>query len=268
MYKVLDDCNVLEEISDEDIQKALSENNVTYMIMQAMGQSHRAEYMKYITPFLDGEYFYIRRAAIEAILNVNGQLGLEAMKEKCEKYSLEDEDPWNKILLMTAILITEEGTKGMKKYFISEEGDSRIKDSILTFYRRGYQFTQSDIELICFYIRSYMNQSFEWIKKLKKSDRKESIDFAFDSLACAGECTSVLSEISDELSEEICGICEEGIEKKIGSDSIYYIAEITHYMRKEYAIRILRVLNGKVKGSAKTLFKKSLKRWNINEEEL
>lgn len=55
MYKVLDDCNVLEVISDEDIEKAIDENNITYQIIQAMGQSHREEYMKYILPFLDDE---------------------------------------------------------------------------------------------------------------------------------------------------------------------------------------------------------------------
>ena len=70
MYKVLVDCNVIDTVTDEDIEKAIADNQVNYTIMQAMGQSHREEYMKYILPFLDGEYFYIRRAAIQAILNI------------------------------------------------------------------------------------------------------------------------------------------------------------------------------------------------------
>lgn len=138
--------NIIEELSDEDIEKAIRENNITYMIMQAMGQSQREEYMKYILPFLDGD-FYELRAAIQAILNVNGQLGLEAMKKKSEQYSLEDEDPWYKILLMVAIMAVEEGTEGLKQYFMSEEGDSRVKDTILTFYDMGYQYKKSDKDI-------------------------------------------------------------------------------------------------------------------------
>lgn len=44
MYEVLNDNNVFKQISDEDIEIAVKENNVTYMVMQAMGQSHREEY--------------------------------------------------------------------------------------------------------------------------------------------------------------------------------------------------------------------------------
>lgn len=50
--------NVIKQVSDEDIEKAIADNQVNYMIMQAMGQSHREEYMKYILPFLDGEQVY------------------------------------------------------------------------------------------------------------------------------------------------------------------------------------------------------------------
>lgn len=85
MYKVYTENNVIKQISDEDIEKAIADNQVNFMIMQAMEQSHREEYMKYILPFLDGEYFYIRRAAIQAILNVNGRMVLDAMKRKVEQ---------------------------------------------------------------------------------------------------------------------------------------------------------------------------------------
>lgn len=267
MYKVYDEDNIIEELSDEDIEKAIRENNITYMIMQAMGQSQREEYMKYILPFLDGD-FYELRAAIQAILNVNGQLGLEAMKKKSEQYSLEDEDPWYKILLMVAIMAVEEGTEGLKQYFMSEEGDSRVKDTILTFYDMGYQYKKSDIELMCFYLRAYIEQSYEWIKKMKKRDRNESIYFGFDGFICAGRGTNVLSEISDELSEEICVLCEEVIEKKLGDNPTYGIAITSQYMRKEYAVRILKALKDRVKGSARKEFKISLKKWNIDVEKL
>lgn len=268
MYKVLDDCNVLVEIVDEDIENAVAENKVTYEIMQAMGASHREEYMKYIIPFLEGEYFYIRRQALQAVLNLNSKLGLEAVKQRCEQYSLEDEDPWNKVLFIVAVIMIEEGTEGMRKYFYSEGGDSRVKDSIGTFYRRGYQFTEADIELLCDYLESYIEKSFDWIKKMSKSDWKESVYFAFESFIYAGTETSVLSEISDELSTRICQICENAIEVKFGEDTNDAMAITSQYMRSEYAIRILRALKGKVKGSAKTEFKKSLKKWNITEEEL
>jgi len=266
MYKVLDDCNVIEIVTDEDIEKAIADNQVNYMIMQAMGQSHREEYMKYILPFLDGEYFYIRRAAIQAILNVNGRMGLDAMKRKAEQYSLEDKDPWNKVLLLVAIMIVEEGTEGLKKYFSSEEGDYRIKDTILTFYGSGYQFTQADVELICFYLESYFDNSYDWINKLKKTEKKESMYFAFDSFLCAGRDADILAGISDDLSITICNLCEKAIENRI--DANYAIAITSQYMHKEYAIRILQALKGKVKGSAKTEYKKSLKKWEISEESL
>lgn len=267
MYEVLDQY-CYAEVSDEDIEKAVAENDVPEKIMQAMGQTHREEYMKYILPYLDHEYFYVRRRAIQAILNVNGELGLEALKKKCEQYSFEDEDPWNKLLLTIAIMMVEEGVEGRRRYFISEEGDSRIKDSIMTFYGRGYQYELADVEFICFYIRSYIDQSFEWIKKLKKRDRNESIYFAFDSLLYVGEGTNVLSEISDELSEEICKLCEEVIEKKLGDNPTYSIAITSQYMRREYAVRILKALKDRVKSNAKKEFKKSLKKWNIDVEEL
>lgn len=262
MYEVLDENNVFEQISDEDIEIAVKENNVTYMVMQAMGQSHREEYMQYVLPFLDGD-FYERRAAIQSILNINGKLGLEAMKKKSEQYSLEDEDPWNKILLMVAIISAEEGAEGLKKYFLSEEGDPRIKDTILTFYHRGYQYKELDIDLVCFYIRAYIDQSFNWIKKMKKSDRKESICFAFDSFAFAAEDTNTLSELSDE----ICDLCETAIEMRLG-DSVYCIAIVSQHMRREYAVRILKALKDNVRGDAKKEFKKSLKKWNIDVEVL
>ncbi len=268
MHDVLNDYNCFVKVSDEDIRKAIEENTITYAIMQAMGQSHREEYMKYIIPFLEHEYFYVRRKAIQSILNVNGKLGLDALKKKSEQYSMDDEDPWNKILLMVAVMLVEGGAEKLKRYFISEGGDAKVKNSILTFYSRGYQFEPADIELICFYLRAYINQSFEWIKEMKKRDRTESIDFAFNGLTCAGEGTCILSDISNSLSEEICSLCEEVVEKKIGSDSMHYIAIISQYMRKEYGIRILKVLKDRVKGSAKSEFKKSLKKWNVDAEEL
>ncbi len=266
MYKVYNENNVIKQVSDEDIEKAIADNQVNYMIMQAMGQSHREEYIKYILPFLDGEYFYIRRAAIQAILNVNGRMGLEAMKKKSEQYSLDDEDSWNQVLLLVAIMMVEEGTEGLKKYFSSGEGDYRIKDTILTFHGRGYQFKQADIELICFYLESYFNNSYEWIKKLKKTEKKESMFFAFDSILYAGREANILTEISDDLSSTICNLCEKAIENRI--DANYAIAITSQYMRKEYAIRILRALRGKVKGSARTEYEKSLKKWEISEDSL
>lgn len=269
VYQVLDDCNVLESVSGEDIEKAIAEKQVTYMIMQAMGQSHCKDYMKYVLPFLDGEYFYIRRAAIQAVINIDGRLGLEALKKKCAQYSLEDEDPWNKILFTVAIMMVETGTEGMKAYFDSEEGDARIKDTILTFYHRGYQFEQDDIKLICHYLKIYINKSFGWIGKMPKAEWKESVCFAFESFGYIIEMDSnMLSECNDELSEEICGICEAAIEKGFGQDTNYDIALISQYVRKEYAIRILRALKEKARGTAKTEMKKALKKWNLALEEL
>lgn len=173
----------------------------------------------------------------------------------------------SKILLMVAIISAEEGAEGLKKYFLSEEGDFRVKDTILTFYDRGYQYKQSDIELVCFYIRAYINQSFGWIKKMKKSDWNDSITAAFGSILYAGEDTNTLGELSDELSDEICDLCEAAIEKRLG-DSVYCIAIVSQHMRREYAIRILKALKDNVRGDAKKEFKKSLKKWNIDVEVL
>ena len=81
MYKVLSEINVYHELSDDDIKSAVEKNDVTYPVMQAMGQSHREEYMKYILPFLDDERFMVRRAAIQSILNINGEMALDTKKE-------------------------------------------------------------------------------------------------------------------------------------------------------------------------------------------
>ena len=54
----------------------------------------------------------------------------------------------------------------------------------------------------------------------------------------------------------------------MGNDPTFCIATISQYMRKEYGIRILKALKDRVKGSAKSEFKKSLKKWNVDAEEL
>lgn len=86
MYRVLNEINVVCDLSDDDIRNAVENNNVTYPVMQAMGQSHREEYVKYVLPFLDNERYMVRRAAVQSILNINGRLALDELKERERRY--------------------------------------------------------------------------------------------------------------------------------------------------------------------------------------
>lgn len=56
--------------------------------------------------------------------------------------------------------------------------------------------------------------------------------------------------------------------QKPTTDMKELIAEISKYMKEPYAMKILALLKHHVSGDAKREYKKSLKKWNITEEEL
>ncbi|MFG6322908.1 MAG: HEAT repeat domain-containing protein [Lachnospiraceae bacterium] len=271
MYKVLSEINVYHELSDDDIKSAVEKNEVTYPVMQAMGQSHREEYMKYILPFLDDDRFMVRRAAIQSILNINGEMALDTLKERERRYDISELDKAcsDKILLIVAILHIEKSISELKKYFESEETPVCVKEIILTYYRTGYMYSESDIELIVYCLKAFADNNFEWIKKMKTTNRKARIISAVDSLGCSGSAeNSVLAKISDQLSNELCELYEQILEKKLGNDLMFGMACTAQGMRKEYALRILKLIKNKVKGGSRKEFKKALKKWDISEEDL
>jgi hypothetical protein len=46
------------------------------------------------------------------------------------------------------------------------------------------------------------------------------------------------------------------------------MADMTIYMRKEYAIKVLQLLKGKTRGTAQTAYKRALKFWRLDESSL
>lgn len=256
MYSVLDENNVFCKVSDDDIQSAVENNNVTYPVMQAMGQSHREEYMRYVLPFLDDGSFMVRRAAIQGILNINGKMALDELKERESRYDISEltRECSDKLLLTVAVLHIEKSVPERMQYFASAEPPKCVKEILLTFYRTGYPYPESDIEFIVYCMRAFVDNSIAWIKKMKITDRKKRIYSAIDSLGCAGSAeNSVLAKISDSVSEEICALYEQLQQGKLGSD-LWGMVCTAQGMRKEYALRILRLIKGKVRGERRKKF--------------
>lgn len=270
MYRVLNEINVVCDLSDDDIRNAVENNNVTYPVMQAMGQSHREEYVKYVLPFLDNERYMVRRAAVQSILNINGRLALDELKERERRYDISELDQYcsDRLLLTVAILHIEKSIPELKEYFVSEEPHARVKAHLLTFYDRGYPYSESDIDLIVYCLRAFVDNNFGWIKRMNITDRRGRIFGATDALGHAGMAeNSVLGKISGNLGDEICALYEQQHEMKLGSN-VFGMVCTAQGMQKEYALRILKAIKNKVKGESRKIFKKVLEKWDISIADL
>lgn len=270
MYRIYTKRHGFVTVEDSDIEDYInSGEEIRQEIIQAMGKSHREEYLKYLYPVLYHEEDYMRRDAAWAIFNLNGKKSLPELKKR--EAMIEEEDlqrePSEKGMLKAMILRIEEGIEATKSYFLSD-GYSIIKYDIHACYGSGYPYQEEDIELLCFLLEHTINKSADWIRKLSRTDYSEMIYFTLESIAYAGAEMNLLCKLTDVLSERICALCENLMAQRINNDTKELIAQISQYMKEEYAKRILRLLKDHVKGDAKRAYKKALKKWQIEEEEL
>ena len=271
IYRVVNENNVYKIIDDSAIAEYISNGGeIKREIVQAMGKSHREEYLEYLYPVLNHSKYYMRSDAAWGIFNLNGERGLQKLKER---ESMLDESefmdlPSEKGLLRAMILRIEEGIDGVKKYFLSDEGYEIVKYGTSFCYGQGYNYKEDDVELLCFVLENSISKSTNWIKKLDRSDYNELIYFALESIMLAGEETNILKDLTNDLSERIFEIFRMLIEKKTNNDNKELMAETSKYMKKEYAIRILQLLKNNVRGDAKKEYKQALKYWEMGEEEL
>lgn len=271
MYKVLDKYNTYVTVEDSDIEDYInSGKEIRREIVQAMGRSHKEEYLQYLYPVLYHAIAYMRRDAAKAIFNLNGKKGLVELKKR-EAMIDDDEleyEPSEKALLRARILRLEGGIEGTKAYFLSEEGYEIVKYDIHACYDIGYPFQQEDIELLCFLLEHSINKSTSWLRKLSRTDYVLMIDCILQSISYAGVDVDLLNKLDNSLSERICNLCENLLETGMSGDSKKSAIEISKYMKEDYAKRLLRLLKDNVKGDAKRAYKKALKKWQIDEEEL
>ena len=109
-------------------------------------------------------------------------------------------------MLIAMIIRIEEGTSGVMRYFMSEEGSDIVKYCLLTFYSSGYSFKEEDIRLISVILMEFLDKKSKRIKKVTREDWIEFVYFALDSLLVAAKETDVLTRMSDEASEELINV--------------------------------------------------------------
>lgn len=271
VYEVLDCYNTVVEVKDQDIKEWIcSEMPIRREIVMAMGRSHNEEYLPYLYPALYHEDFNMRREAAQGILNLNGDKGLKELKQKNAVLDMSDLEkvPSEKGILMAMILRIEKGAKGVKEYFLTDEGYEIVKYDSIFCYRSGFPFVEEDVEFLCIALEAFLEYKYSWIKRLSKTDYSSFLYFALEGIWIAGKSANILVNINSKLQDDIYRIIERLMAGKLNSDSKLMIANISMYMDKEHAKGILKLLKYNVKGDAKKKFKKSLKHWEIKEEEL
>lgn len=271
MYEVLNKNNAAVWIEDKDIDAYIfSGEKIRREIVQAMGKTHREEYLQYLYPALYHEQFEIRSDAAQSIFNINGNMGLMELKkreEMLDESELECE-PSEKAMLQAMILRVEGGPEAVEKYFLSDDGYEIVKYDTPFCYRSGYGFKEADIEILCFVLEQCQRKSAKWLKELSKTDYNEMIYFTLESIWLAGKEMNILKEINSGLSERIYIVSKALLEQGISADCKELIARISLYIDRVHALKILLLLKGNVKGSARRIYKKSLVFWDVEEDEL
>lgn len=268
MYSVYNESYVRVNVSDEDIENSIKENSPLKLeIINAMGRSHKREYLEYLYPYLDDEVLYRRTATIQSIINIDGKVGLDKLKEREAKLDQSDYDtlPSEKALLNAAIIYFEKGISRAEDYFFSEDGINIIKEYQLEIYGAGFQYTEADIAFMLRLINSFVDKEFDWMKDMSKTDYMETLCFYIEYLWIAYRDTNVFSCIDDSVNEIFCVLVEKISDMSKNSNLLEYIAEITKGMKEEYAIRVLATIKDKVRGDAKKEYKKAIKHWGIEE---
>lgn len=76
IYIVVNENNVYKIIDDSAIAEYISNGGeIKREIVQAMGKSHREEYLEYLYPVLNHSKYYMRLDAARGIFNLNGERG-------------------------------------------------------------------------------------------------------------------------------------------------------------------------------------------------
>lgn len=271
-YEVYNDQDRQVTISDTDIENAImSDQKLGIDIVQAMGKSHNRKYLPYIYPYLYSDDYDMRTSSAKAIMNIDGKAGLcELKKRECLMECSETDDSTDeKAILLAMIIRLERGISGVKDFLLNDGEDENVKYEVLYYFESGYLFKEEDVELICFAMDAFVDKDMDWIRQLSYINYSNFLYFAFESLWIAGMECDVLQGISDELSDNICVVIQKLMDRsRLNNDTKEIVAEISKYMRKEYALRLLKLLMGHVKGVARRAYKQSLKQWQMNEEDL
>jgi hypothetical protein len=271
MYEVLSDINVLEKVTDEDIEKSILEGHpLKSEIIMAMGCSHKIKYLPYIYPYLNDERLHIRLRAADSIMWIDGRKGLEKLKEKEQQFDETDYEYElsEKALLNARILRVEKGVEGVREYFFSEDANEVIQYDLLTYYGKGYPYQAEDIKLILELLDGYIEKEMSWIRRLSRGDYSDAVLFTLDSISYASENTDLFANMDDSLYEQMYHVFKKITEMRITMDTKEEMANMTMYMRKEYAIKVLQLLKGKTRGTAQTAYKRALKFWRLDESSL
>lgn len=266
IYYVYNDNNVEMKITDEDIKTAIDEKKgLKREIIQAMGKTKDNKYLKYLYPFLEHDFLYIRLDAAHSIFNLDGKAGLSELKKRADKIDISDfeREPSEKAILSAMIIKIQKGVEGIKEYFLSEDGYLSIKYCLLDFYQSGYDFSEEDIKLICFVLDKFIEKKCKWINKFSKGEYNDFIYFALESIWIAGMEKDMLRNMGDDSKKELLGLICKLLGKKVNMEVKEIVAEITKFIDKKYAEQILGLLKNNVKGDAEKVYLEAIKQWEI-----
>lgn len=265
-YYVYNDNNVEVKIRDEDIEAAINENKeIKREMIQAMGKTKNKKYLKYLAPFLEHDFLYIRLDTAHSIFNLDEKAGLSELKKRADKIDISDleKEPSEKAVLCAMIIKAEEGVEGIKEYFLSEDGYLSIKYCLLDFYQSGYDFSEEDIKLICVLLDKFVEKKCEWMNMLSKEEYNEFIYFALESIWIAGLEKDILRNLEEDIKKELLNLTSKLLDKKISTEIKEVLAEITKFLDERYAKQMLYLLKDNVKGEAKQIYLEAIKLWKI-----
>lgn len=268
IYYVYNDNNVEVKIRDEDIEAAINgKKELKREIIQAMGKTKNKKYLKYLFPFLEHDFLYVRLDAAHSIFNLDEKAGLSELKKRADKIDISDfeKEPSEKAVLCAMIIKIQKGVEGIKEYFLSEDGYLSIKYCLLDFYQSGYEFSEEDIKLICFVLDKFIEKKCEWINKFSKEEYNEFIYFALESIWIAGLEKDILRNLDDDLKKELLNLTCKLLNKKVSTEIKEVLAEITKFLDESYAKQMLYLLKDNVKGDAKKVYLEAIKLWKIED---
>lgn len=107
-----------------------------------------------------------------------------------------------------------------------------------------------------------------WIRRLSRGDYSDAILCTLDSITYASRNKDLFANLDDSLYEQMYHVFKKITEMRIRMYTKEAMADMTIYMKKEYAIKVLQLLKGKAKGRAQTAYKRALKFWRLDESSL
>ena len=100
------------------------------------------------------------------------------------------------------------------------------------------------------------------------TDYSDAVLFTLDSITYASRNKDLFANLDDSLYEQMYHVFKKITEMRIRMYTKEAMADMTIYMRKEYAIKVLQLLKGKTRGTAQTAYKRALKFWRLDESSL